>query len=88
MLFIFRKITCSKKTTKRDPQVSRNRYRVPIWIASSAAAEVVACVVLCPLEATKIRLVTDPTYACGVSAGATTTNFLREIEENRETNTL
>ena len=41
----------------------RTRHRVPVWVASSACAEVVACLALCPMEATKIRLVTDPLYA-------------------------
>ena len=41
----------------------RRRHRVPVWVASSACAEVVACLALCPMEATKIRLVTDPLYA-------------------------
>ena len=36
---------------------------MPVWVASSACAEVVACLALCPMEATKIRLVTDPLYA-------------------------
>lgn len=72
-LYEFNKRTLSAAIERHFPDVdvSRNRYRVPIWIASSAAAEVVACVVLCPLEATKIRLVTDPTYACGAAAALT-----------------
>ena len=41
----------------------RTQHRVPVWVASSACAEVVACLALCPMEATKIRLVTDPLYA-------------------------
>ena len=41
----------------------RRKNRVPVWVASSACAEVVACLALCPMEATKIRLVTDPLYA-------------------------
>lgn len=45
--------------------LSETRWRVPIWIASSACAEVVACFALCPMEATKIRMVTDAGYARG-----------------------
>lgn len=41
-------------------------YRVPIYLAAAAAAEFVADVFLCPLEATRIRLVSDPTYANGL----------------------
>lgn len=32
---------------------------------SSAAAEFIADIFLCPLEATRIRLVSNPTYASG-----------------------
>ena len=40
--------------------------RIPIYLAAAAAAEFVADVFLCPLEATRIRLVSDPTYASGL----------------------
>ena len=50
---------------KRRPDVDVDdpATRVGIWVASSACAEVVACLALCPMEATKIRMVTDPRYA-------------------------
>lgn len=39
---------------------------MPIYLAAAAGAEFVADVFLCPLEATRIRLVSDPTYASGL----------------------
>jgi len=45
------------------------KYRVPIWLASSACAEFIADLFLCPLEATRIRLVAQPTYAKGLVDG-------------------
>lgn len=41
-------------------------YRLPIYLAAAAGAEFVADVFLCPLEATRIRLVSDPAYADGL----------------------
>jgi len=57
----------SELLESRFPEVdtSETRWRVPLWIVSAACAEFVACVALCPMEATKIRLVTDATYAPG-----------------------
>lgn len=40
--------------------------RVSIYLAAAASAEFVADVFLCPLEATRIRLVSDPNYASGL----------------------
>jgi len=42
------------------------KYRLPIYLGSAAAAEFVADIFLCPLEATRIRLVSDPTFASGL----------------------
>ena len=53
----------SEAHAARFPDADAAKARVPIWILSSACAEVVACVALCPMEATKIRMVTDPHYA-------------------------
>lgn len=39
-----------------------------IYLASAAMAEVIADVFLCPLEATRIRLVSNPSYANGMMA--------------------
>lgn len=43
-----------------------SNYRTGVYLASSAAAEFVADIGLCPLEATRIRLVSEPTYANGL----------------------
>ena len=43
--------------------------RTAVYLASSAVAEFFADVALCPLEATRIRLVSDPTYANGLVGG-------------------
>lgn len=44
--------------------------RTSIYLASSAMAEFIADIFLCPLEATRIRLVSNPTYANGLAATA------------------
>jgi len=41
-------------------------YRVPIWLGASACAEFIADLFLCPLEATRIRLVAQPEYGRGL----------------------
>lgn len=40
--------------------------RFPIYLTAAACAEFIADVFLCPLEATRIRLVSDPQYASGL----------------------
>ncbi|KEY69727.1 hypothetical protein S7711_03209 [Stachybotrys chartarum IBT 7711] len=45
--------------------------RTAVYLASSAAAEFFADIALCPLEATRIRLVSEPTYANGLVGGFT-----------------
>jgi solute carrier family 25 phosphate transporter 3 len=47
-----------------------SNYRTGVYLASSAMAEFFADIALCPLEATRIRLVSDPTYANGLIGGA------------------
>eukprot|EP00474_Spongospora_subterranea_P008910 CRZ09368.1 hypothetical protein [Spongospora subterranea] len=42
------------------------KYRFPIYLASAAGAEFIADVFLCPLEATRIRLVSNPKFASGL----------------------
>jgi solute carrier family 25 phosphate transporter 3 len=42
------------------------QYRIPIWLAASATAETIADLFLCPMEATRIRLVADPSFAKGL----------------------
>jgi len=46
-----------------------SNYRTGVYLASSAAAEFFADIALCPLEATRIRLVAEPTYANGLVGG-------------------
>jgi len=41
-------------------------YRTPIYLAASAMAEFIADIFLCPLEATRIRLVSNPEFASGL----------------------
>ena len=43
--------------------------RTVVYLASSAAAEFFADIALCPLEATRIRLVSEPTFANGLIGG-------------------
>lgn len=44
--------------------------RTAVYLASSACAEFMADIALCPLEATRIRLVSQPTFASGLIGGA------------------
>ncbi|RPA81979.1 mitochondrial carrier [Ascobolus immersus RN42] len=43
--------------------------RTAVYLASSALAEFFADIALCPLEATRIRLVSDPKFASGLISG-------------------
>ncbi|KAF2916509.1 hypothetical protein DAI22_09g124600 [Oryza sativa Japonica Group] len=45
------------------------RYKTLIYLAGSATAEVAADVALCPMEAVKVRVQTQPGYARGLSDG-------------------
>lgn len=45
------------------------KYRMPIYLSASAAGEFFADVALCPLEATRIRLVSQRGYASGLLPG-------------------
>ncbi|KAI8958878.1 mitochondrial phosphate carrier protein Mir1 [Daldinia sp. FL1419] len=45
------------------------QYRTGVYLVSSAFAEFFADIALCPLEATRIRLVSEPTYASGLVSG-------------------
>jgi solute carrier family 25 phosphate transporter 3 len=44
-------------------------YRTSIFVGGAAIAEFFADVLLTPLEATRIRLVSDRTYASGLASG-------------------
>ena len=48
---------------------SASNNRTAVYLASSATAEFFADIALCPLEATRIRLVSEPTYASGLISG-------------------
>ena len=43
--------------------------RTAVYLASAATAEFFADIALCPLEATRIRLVSQPTFATGLLSG-------------------
>ena len=43
--------------------------RIAVYCVSSAFAEFFADIALCPLEATRIRLVSEPTFASGLVSG-------------------
>ncbi|KAJ3357634.1 Dynein heavy chain 6, axonemal, partial [Kappamyces sp. JEL0680] len=58
----FFKVQSSKFFGERDAF----KYRFPIYLGSAAAAEFIADIFLCPLEATRIRLVSNPTFASGL----------------------
>lgn len=47
-----------------------SQNRTAVYLASSGLAEFFADIALCPLEATRIRLVAEPTYAKGLLDGA------------------
>jgi solute carrier family 25 phosphate transporter 3 len=47
------------------------KYRPLIWAAASASAEFFADIALCPFEAVKVRIQTNPTYAKGLMDGMT-----------------
>lgn len=45
------------------------KYKTLIYLAGSASAEVIADVALCPFEAMKVRVQTQPGFARGISDG-------------------
>lgn len=45
------------------------KNRTAVYLASSALAEFFADIALCPLEATRIRLVSQPEFASGLMSG-------------------
>ncbi|KND88342.1 Mitochondrial phosphate carrier protein [Tolypocladium ophioglossoides CBS 100239] len=52
------------------PQEAVN-YRTAVYLGASASAEFFADILLCPLEATRIRLVSQRGYASGLASGFT-----------------
>lgn len=45
------------------------KYKTLIYLAGSASAEVIADVALCPMEAVKVRVQTQPRFARGLRDG-------------------
>lgn len=45
------------------------RYKTALYLAGSASAEVIADIALCPMEAVKVRVQTQPEFAKGLSDG-------------------
>jgi solute carrier family 25 phosphate transporter 3 len=62
----FFKIQSAKFLGERDAYT----YRFPIYLGAAAAAEFIADIFLCPLEATRIRLVSNPSFASGLLSAA------------------
>ncbi|KAH6608182.1 hypothetical protein Trco_004495 [Trichoderma cornu-damae] len=58
----------SQFITGLGPEAASNN-RTAVYLASAGAAEFFADIALCPLEATRIRLVSEPTYANGLIGG-------------------
>lgn len=46
-----------------------SKYKTLIYLAGSASAEVIAGVALCPMEAVKVRVQTQPGFARGLADG-------------------
>lgn len=55
---------------------SARQNRQAVYLGAAAVAEFFADIALCPLEATRIRLVSQPTFATGLASG-----FLRIMRE-------
>lgn len=45
------------------------KYKTLIYLAGSASAEVIADIALCPMEAVKVRVQTQPGFARGLADG-------------------
>ena len=68
--FKFGGVEFFKINATEPPGVERAwELRLPIYLASAAVAETIADVFLCPLEAVRIRLVANPSYASGLMDG-------------------
>jgi len=50
-------------------EANQYKYRDVIYLFASASAELIADVALCPFEAVKVRIQTNPNYAKGLSDG-------------------
>ena len=60
-----------KKTAANliDNPETTSRFKTPIYMVSSALAETIATVALCPFEAARIKMVTQPNFAKGMLSG-------------------
>jgi solute carrier family 25 phosphate transporter 3 len=58
-----------KQFSRAAGEQAAKQYRLPIWLGASACAEMIADMFLCPLEATRIRLVAKPDFAKGLVDG-------------------
>jgi solute carrier family 25 (mitochondrial phosphate transporter), member 3 len=45
------------------------KYKTLIYLVGSASAEIIADIALCPMEAVKVRVQTQPGFARGLSDG-------------------
>jgi solute carrier family 25 (mitochondrial phosphate transporter), member 3 len=50
-----------------------------IWLGSAVAADMIASFALCPMEATRIRLVADPNFAHGTFDGISRVRWWRGL---------
>lgn len=57
------------KNTTQTLSENAAKYKTLIYLAGSASAEIVADVALCPMEAVKVRVQTQPGFARGLSDG-------------------
>eukprot|EP00246_Nothoceros_aenigmaticus_P001900 TRINITY_DN12585_c0_g1_i1.p1 TRINITY_DN12585_c0_g1~~TRINITY_DN12585_c0_g1_i1.p1 ORF type:complete len:426 (+),score=51.75 TRINITY_DN12585_c0_g1_i1:153-1280(+) len=55
-------------TDLAGPQFAKD-YKTVVYLAASASAEFIADIALCPFEAVKVRVQTNPTYARGLVDG-------------------
>lgn len=63
--FGFNEFFKGKFTEAAGPE-NAQKFRLPIWLGASACAEFIADLFLCPLEATRIRLVAQPDFGKGL----------------------
>ena len=58
-----------KKYSDLAGEENAKKYKTLIYLAGSASAEFIADVALCPFEAVKVRVQTQPGFAQGLSDG-------------------
>jgi solute carrier family 25 phosphate transporter 3 len=57
------------------------KYKTLIYLAGSATAEVFADIALCPMEAVKVRVQTQPGYARGSATASPRSSGPRDMQE-------